>query len=75
MCSASSSTRRILRITVPCLSGIEEPLTLRSLITVTVSPACSTLPLLSRTTVVFAAASPALHSKPQSAQIDSAPSR
>src|SRR5690606_4293949 len=32
MCSGSPSTRRMLRITVPCLSGIEEPLTFRSLI-------------------------------------------
>ncbi len=61
-------------MTVPCLSGIDDPLTFRSLITVTVSPACSVLPLLSRTTSPAPADSSAVHSKPQSAQIISAPS-
>ena len=47
---------------------------LQVLITVTVSPACRVLPLLSRTTRVEPALSSAVHSKPQSAQIHSAPS-
>src|SRR3546814_14880953 len=41
MYSASSSTRRMPRIMVPCFSGIDDPLTFRSLITTTLSPSRS----------------------------------
>src|SRR5690606_31058194 len=75
MCSGSSSTRRMLRIIVPCFSGTELPRTLRSLITTTVSPCSSGLPLQSRTTVSFSVApSPGAHSCPQSVQENSVPS-
>src|SRR5690606_27741810 len=60
---------------VPTLTTDEEPLTLRSLITVTVSPSANSLPLASRT--VFASlswTSPGTHSWPHSGQINWAPS-
>src|SRR5690606_26867004 len=75
MCSASSSTRRMPRIMVPCFSGIEDPLTFRSLITTTLSPSARTLPLQSRTCGPVPPACATIgHSKPQSAQTKLSPS-
>jgi hypothetical protein len=42
---------RIFLNTVPCFNGMDESLTFRSLITVTVSPLLRTLPLTSLTTM------------------------
>src|SRR6218665_273171 len=49
--SAGSSVRRIFLTVVPLLITSDEPLTLRSLMTVTVSPSFSILPLLSFTSI------------------------
>jgi hypothetical protein len=51
--SWSPSTRRMFLTLVPTLTTRDEPLILRSLITVTLSPSCSRLPLASRTTRAF----------------------
>src|SRR5690606_28401842 len=48
--SWSPSTRRMFFTLVPTFTTEEDPLTFRSLITVTVSPSCSSLPTASRTT-------------------------
>ncbi len=53
--SWSPSTRRMFFTLAPTFTTDEEPLTLRSLITVMVSPSCSTLPLASRTTFTSSA--------------------
>ena len=48
--SWSPSTRRMFLTLVPTLTTSDEPFTLRSLITVTVSPSASGLPLASQIT-------------------------
>lgn len=55
--SWSPSTRRMPFTLVPTFTTEDEPLTLRSLITVTVSPSASALPLASRTTGASSSAS------------------
>src|SRR4051794_27438016 len=67
-----ASCRRMLRTLVPPLTTEEEPLTLRSFITMTLSPSVSALPLASRTPASCAASAAAsavpLHSWPHSGQ-------
>ncbi|MCY1289744.1 hypothetical protein D9M69_374950 [compost metagenome] len=62
---------------VPTFTTSDEPLTLRSLITLTVSPSCRTLPtesLITLTSLAASLAASADHSWAHSGQTSSAPS-
>src|SRR5690606_33476821 len=75
--SWSPSHRRMPLTLVPTLTTDEEPLTLRSLMTVTVSPTCRTLPtesLIILSPSSASAASVGDHSWAHSGQISSGPS-
>src|SRR5688500_9645059 len=69
--SWSPPTRRMFLTFVPTLTTADEPLTFKSLITMTVSPSLSSVPLASR--MVFSPLSPvslpAVHSWPHSGQL------
>ncbi len=74
--SSGLSVRRMLFTLVPRLITIDEPLTFRSLITVTASPSASSAPLLSTGTFGAAsAASLSVHSFWQSMQTFNIPSK
>src|SRR5690606_7758547 len=74
--SWSPSHRRMFFTLVPTFTTADEPLTFRSLMTVTVSPSCRTLPtesLMTRSSEA-GAASPGTHSWAHSGQTSRAPS-